>query len=1418
MYRVMLYHYRDGFETDFPTEASRTLYDASNPSDTVTLLTGTGKNSITELPTFDFTILPNHPLYNEIVKFKTWVTVYRGPDQSDFDIALNRYSTAISSSVGLHDACGKLMQMLFKSGNVDLLNRPQVSAEDLENAGWSDPGEGTATVFSTYYSLGTDGVSFPANAIIHLTPIKADGTILSPSALDSYVDYLAGHASSIDGLINADKRSNGILLCVHSVTGSWQSAYSFADSVDECLHELQAIYYLDDTSELPSESGLRMIAQKIIPELLVVHNVLFHGRVISDGLDFYGQKTVSCEGALGCLLDSVIDPLPAITETPKDHLQKIIAAHNTLMRATPYPEPYKCFTVGNVTVNAANTNKKFEKVEGYSQTRSLIDDHLIDYYKGYLFARYESGTLYLDWLKNFNRENSQPIKMAVNMLDRTLEESADEYYTVMLPVGSKNTTIDGKYLQDAAAIKKYGRIFKAESFGDSKKKADLLAKAQKEFNKRGTNLPLSVHIKAVDMSLLGSDVDELLAGDHLTNVEDRTGALFTDLTIAEHNYDIFNPANDEFVMENQEAIDKRNTSSSGNGTISSRAGRGSKDLFDDTKNLYRHYDNLTLDVKDTYTLTADTIHENSKYHQIITGVFETLADESNVRTETDNIKTVKFKNFYINNSYGKGDYVRRGDKTYMFTGQYEPGTGWDQAVADGLVQETDLGESVDIKSIYGTHTHQDATGTTTVVQDVTGIQMNKTKPEITDFSADTEYKEGDYVRYNDKIFRCLWDHKGKFTGDHFAYVAEKKDESDIFTYTPVYKTDELGNTVMNLITGEAEYQLVDGNLDGVPISNPIKSITRRTQTEFYDVIGTTDTYQSVTDTFDPTKSYAVGKAVKYNGKFYRFIAAHPGTSQNPLPWDWDHVEPLTETTVVNGEQLYTLTSVNGSTLFHNEKEIDQIVGEIEIVQTKDADGKVVGRDLVIKNGGGIRSRQDNVEVGIFENGALNAGLMVNSLNSKSTDIVAIAFSSSKKYAVGDYVTYNGKVYRCITAHEGSWNASHFTEASGKIAKLKADIVDLGDYATVGTLNARLVKADAIFSAEATHDDAYVNDLYGDSITLSGTGLLTCESVITGGLVLGETDMEDAIVSIAEDANPPSGKIGFTYMTAGGTTGAVNFNIADTAKYKADIGIKSIGSWYWSNDDRKYLSQIKPNAGSDMYAELPTITLDSPLGTQSYANVFAYGPEDGGNKYAVSSAKALYLKTVASDNKCYLLNENADPKTGASGNILAEVAIPTADPGRITSLTLRSDLTTAQAITYDTTEKEYTVRCQATGSNVSNSPYQAQVAVSGSAAFNHGWNTLVANCSSTSYVSLGNSNSATGTPTKTTTAVTGYVWVKNASGNFEKRRSFSLSHSIGTVYHKSSSYSGSLSVKIYLGNGYVTKTSSALADSAWNNLK
>lgn len=49
---------------------------------------------------------------------------------------------------------------------------------------------------------------------------------------------------------------------------------------------------------------------------------------------------------------------------------------------------------------------------------------------------------------------------------------------------------------------------------------------------------------------------------------------------------------------------------------------------------------------------------------------------------------------------------------------------------------------------------------------------------------------------------------------------------------------------------------------------------------------------------------------------------------------------------------------------------------------------------------------------------------------QNTTNFASAFSEVASYAVGDYVTYNGLLYRCTTAHTaGVWVAGHFTQVT-----------------------------------------------------------------------------------------------------------------------------------------------------------------------------------------------------------------------------------------------------------------------------------------------------------------------------------------------------------------------------------------------------
>ena len=42
-----------------------------------------------------------------------------------------------------------------------------------------------------------------------------------------------------------------------------------------------------------------------------------------------------------------------------------------------------------------------------------------------------------------------------------------------------------------------------------------------------------------------------------------------------------------------------------------------------------------------------------------------------------------------------------------------------------------------------------------------------------------------------------------------------------------------------------------------------------------------------------------------------------------------------------------------------------------------------------------------------------------------TEIIADYFDATESYAVGDYVVYEGVLYKCTTAHTGAWDASDF---------------------------------------------------------------------------------------------------------------------------------------------------------------------------------------------------------------------------------------------------------------------------------------------------------------------------------------------------------------------------------------------------------
>lgn len=51
-------------------------------------------------------------------------------------------------------------------------------------------------------------------------------------------------------------------------------------------------------------------------------------------------------------------------------------------------------------------------------------------------------------------------------------------------------------------------------------------------------------------------------------------------------------------------------------------------------------------------------------------------------------------------------------------------------------------------------------------------------------------------------------------------------------------------------------------------------------------------------------------------------------------------------------------------------------------------------------------------------------------NASDIEVIAEEYDSQTAYAVNDYCSYDGKIYRCTTAITGeSWNSSHWTEVT-----------------------------------------------------------------------------------------------------------------------------------------------------------------------------------------------------------------------------------------------------------------------------------------------------------------------------------------------------------------------------------------------------
>lgn len=274
---------------------------------------------------------------------------------------------------------------------------------------------------------------------------------------------------------------------------------------------------------------------------------LFYGRILSVERDFYGTKSITCEGELAYLLDSVQEPSEFHDVSPRAFLEMLIAKHNNQMAKDGAHN--KRFTVGQVTVT--DPNDSLYRYTNWETTLDAITDKLVKRLGGFLRVRHVGEIRYLDYLAESDNTNTQVIEFGENLLDYTDTLLAEDIATRVIPLGKRletssiaaleeYTTIKsvngGKtYVESASAIQNFGIVTKTVSFENVSVPANLKKKAEK-YLKDSQFADVTLTLTAVDLHLVHADMEAMKIGDRIRVISPPHGMdrffPLTELTIA----------------------------------------------------------------------------------------------------------------------------------------------------------------------------------------------------------------------------------------------------------------------------------------------------------------------------------------------------------------------------------------------------------------------------------------------------------------------------------------------------------------------------------------------------------------------------------------------------------------------------------------------------------------------------------------------------------------------------------------------------------------------------------------------------------------------------------------------------------------------------------------------------------------------
>ena len=261
-----------------------------------------------------------------------------------------------------------------------------------------------------------------------------------------------------------------------------------------------------------------------------------------------------CESMLSYFHDSAQHFAKIPNRGAKEYFRQIINVHNGQV------EPHKRFRLGTVTMTD-DTNVPHRYI-GYDTTYEAIKDRIRDRIGGHVRFRFDDGGLIVDWVKDYGKKMTTPIKLGENMQSAKRDISLDGLITRIVPIGADledgqtrdedtgqfiiRERVDIRrvnggrwYLEDPALVKVFGIIQQPVHWPEINSPHILKIRGQQYLDAQKASLA-SWDVDVLEMSLIDDRHEKYEVGNHHPIINSPLSGVET-LQIIEKTIDILQP-------------------------------------------------------------------------------------------------------------------------------------------------------------------------------------------------------------------------------------------------------------------------------------------------------------------------------------------------------------------------------------------------------------------------------------------------------------------------------------------------------------------------------------------------------------------------------------------------------------------------------------------------------------------------------------------------------------------------------------------------------------------------------------------------------------------------------------------------------------------------------------------------------------